>query len=190
MDKIRSIGQVVLKLTGPCNLNCRYCYVYNAEDKSYRSRPKEISDEVFDAVLRRIKEHCEGAPDRKIGIGFHGGEPTLLGVDRFRQLVSRTRSVLGTHLRGLAIQTNGTLIDEFWASTFREMAIGVGISIDGPALLHDAARVDHAGQGSHAATVRGLKALQDAGISPTILCVVTPGESGADVYRYFRELGI
>src|SRR5262249_14953106 len=63
-------------------------------------------------------------------------------------------------------------------------------SLDGSAEVHDAVRVDHAGRGSYAATVRGLQLLQEAGLSPNVLCVVNPGSDGLGVYQHLRSLNI
>jgi uncharacterized protein len=186
----RDIGQIILKIASRCNLNCSYCYVYNHEDTGFITRPTMISDDVFDAILERIKEYCERREAHDFTIAFHGGEPTLVGVERFRELVIRAKRVLKHNLSSIALQTNGTLIDEQWAKMIIEHRIAANVSLDGPAHIHDASRVDHAGRGSYVATVRGIKVLQDFGISPTVLCVVNPRESGAEVYRFFRSLNI
>lgn len=98
--------------------------------------------------------------------------------------------MLGDRLAGLVLQTNGMLIDEEWADTFHRHKIRPSISLDGPAEIHDTARVDHAGRGSHAATVKGLCLLQERGLNPGIICVIDPGGCGLAAYRYFRSLKI
>ena len=57
---------------------------------------------------------------------------------------------------GNALQTNGTLIDEDWAKFLKENGFLVGMSIDGPKLLHDKYRVAKGGRGSHDNVLRGL----------------------------------
>ena len=76
------ISAIVLKVAALCNLNCRYCYVYNHEDKSFRTRPKMMSDAVYERVLLAIRNYCERHAPHKVSIGFHGGEPTLIGPAR------------------------------------------------------------------------------------------------------------
>jgi uncharacterized protein len=184
------ISQIILKVVTYCNLNCSYCYVYNHEDNGYRSRPKFISDDVYNSVLRRIGDYCRIYGISNFLICFHGGEPTLIGVRRFSELVTRARRNLGGCLGDLCLQTNGTLIDQRWAKTLKEGGVGVSVSLDGPVDIHDATRVYRRGGGSHAATVRGIKTLLDCGISPSVLCVVSPGSDGKSVYEYIRSLGI
>lgn len=183
------ITGVVLKIAAPCNLNCGYCYVYNHEDQLWRTRPKRISDEVFDAFLASASEYCQRRR-HKLSITFHGGEPTLVGPERLDQLAQRARAVLGDFLGGLSMQTNATLLDERWAEVIERNQIGLGISLDGPAQVHDAERVYHDGRGSHADTVAGLRKMQELGLRPYILSVLNPQLGGRATYEYFRELGI
>lgn len=183
------IASVVLKIAERCNLNCSYCYMYNHEDQSWRDRPRFMSDRVYEAALHAIRDHAAGHPAGETTLIFHGGEPLLVGKRRFELLCRRAYEVLGSSAR-LTIQTNGTLIDDEWAEIFVRHEVHVGVSIDGPQEIHDAARVDHAGRGSHAGAVRGLERLQAAGMNPAVLCVVEPGADGLRIYRHFRSLGV
>jgi len=185
-----AIRTVIVKLAGRCNLNCSYCYVYNREDSSYRRRPRFISDEIFEAMLLRMRALADEAPRRRLSLVFHGGEPTLVGSERFDRLVQRAVSVLGPRLRGMSIQTNATLLTEEWVEVLRRNRISVGISLDGPVAVHDAARVDFRGRGSYAKTMTGIALLRRGGIEPKILCVINPNHSGREVYRHFRSEGI
>jgi uncharacterized protein len=185
------IAAVVLKLASRCNLNCSYCYIYHHEDKSYLRRPKLIGDEVYERTLAAMLDYCrERGDDGSMALTYHGGEPTLVGAARFDRLASRAREVLGGRLRLLAIQTNAVLLDQGWVEAFRRHEVRVSVSLDGPAEIHDAVRVDHQGRGSYAETVAGIRLLQEGGITPRILSVVNPGRSGLEAYRHFRSLGV
>lgn len=185
-----SIDQIVLKVAALCNLNCRYCYIYNHEDTGWRARPEFISDEVFDCAMTVIREYCARRENHRIALLFHGGEPTLIGAARFKDLATRARTLLGSALASLAIQTNATLLTEEWIEVLKQCEVRVGVSFDGPPEIHDAARVNHAGHGSYSATVRGLNRLREAGLCPGILSVINPGTPGLAAYRHFRSLGI
>jgi uncharacterized protein len=189
-DRPGLISSIILKVAAPCNLKCTYCYVYNHEDRSYRSRPRYIGDDVFDATLAAISRYCERRGQHSMRVTFHGGEPTLIGPARFGELATRAAAVLGRRLASLSIQTNGTLIDDAWVEVLQRHNTHVGVSLDGPPGIHDAARVTHAGRGSYRAAIAGLKQLQVAGLDPVVLCVINPGVSGRRVYRHFRKLGV
>ncbi len=188
MAESEYIGSLVVKIAELCNLNCSYCYMYNHEDQSYLKRPKMMSMDTYDTLLRRIKDFC-AAHQTQMLICFHGGEPFLVGVDRMREMARKAREYLGPYLGGLKVQTNATLMNDEWAQMLKEERIGVGVSLDGTAEINDAMRVDHAGRGSHAKVVRGIEYIKKHDIIGTVLSVIQPGHSGLEAYRHFRELG-
>jgi len=183
------VRHVVLKIASRCNLNCSYCYLYNHADRSIDSHPKRIPDDVVEQLCTRIANYTRDT-GLTVGITLHGGEPTLLGRARFTALVERLRERLGTALGSLSVQTNATLIDAEWASTLAALDLTVGVSLDGTPAVHDRFRITHAGEGSYAATVRGIDRLRDTGIEPRILSVVDPSGDGAATYAHFRALGL
>lgn len=184
------IQSIILKLASLCNLNCSYCYVYNHEDRSFRDRPKFLLDSVLERSLSIVKSYCDHHEGHKMSLVFHGGEPTLVGPDRFNQIASRSRQVLGSALDCMMLQTNATLIDQRWIDVLAHHRVSVGVSLDGPPDIHDSVRVFHDGRGSASKTLDGLALLLSAGLDPGILCVVNPGRSGLEAYRFFRSLGI
>ena len=181
--------QLILKVASRCNLNCSYCYVYNKGDTSWRGRPPVMSDEVFAASMDRTRDYCSAIGEQAVLLTFHGGEPCLVGAGRFSMWCQTARQ----RLRGLdvtiSIQTNGTLIDEHWLQVFREHSVGVGVSIDGPAVIHDRFRVDHAGRGSHESVTGALAMLRGTGLRYGLLCVIPLGSDPVVVHRHFANLG-
>src|SRR5262245_49129065 len=106
---VPTIHLIILKVASACNLNCTYCYVYNAKDRTYQVRPALLSEGLARIVLSRIKHYCSKRPLHRVSVCLHGGEPLLLGKDRFRTLVNLVRDELGECLGSLAVQTNGIL---------------------------------------------------------------------------------
>ena len=184
-----NIQSLIVKIAERCNLNCSYCYMYNHGDQSYLKRPKYMSAEIYSAMLERVKAHCSKEDGRSMDFTFHGGEPLLIGKERMVAMVREAREVLGDALGGIQVQTNGTLIDDEWARLFDDNGISIGISIDGPPELHDSMRVDHAGKGSHAQVVAGIRHLQNYNLAKNVLCVINPAASGLAAYEHFIELG-
>src|SRR5262245_3983627 len=102
--------QFIFKVTARCNLNCTYCYVFNKADQSWRSRSRVMPDEIFESALARIRRHCEASGQPIIRLMFHGGEPMLAGVPRFRRWLERINHELeGFTQVSLAMQTNAIL---------------------------------------------------------------------------------
>ena len=90
-----------------------------------------------------------------------------------------------------AIQTNGTLLDDEWCEFLTNRKFLVGISIDGPAPLHDRYRVDKQQQPTFDAVMRGLKLLQKHQTEFNTLTVVNRANSQKplEVYEFLKQIG-
>jgi uncharacterized protein len=189
------ISSFILKTTSVCNLDCRYCYMFNLQDTSFKRRPNTMPSVILNSSIASIYQYAVNNDIRNIHIIFHGGEPLLAGRDWFREAVSLFRSTgVGQVDFTFSVQTNGVLLDTSWIDLFKELRIAVSISMDGPRHIHDRARVYHGGRGSYDDVVRGLRLLIDTPDSNSIfggvLCVVDPSEQGIDTYQHFRSLGV
>ena len=181
--------QFVLKTASRCNLNCSYCYVYNKGNDSWRNKPAIMPDRIFDASVTRIHRYCETSGQPSVTISFHGGEPCLIGPERFAERCSRLRRDLGHHAHvRLVLQTNGTLLDAKWAEVIRMYGVEVGVSVDGAERVHDANRVDHRGDGSYKRVSQGLATLKEAGVPFSILSVIQLGSDGLAAHRHLLSL--
>jgi uncharacterized protein len=87
------------------------------------------------------------------------------------------------------LQTNGTLVDDDWASFFHEHNFLIGLSLDGPQRMHDAYRVDRAGAPTWQRVMRGLRLLQEHEVEYNILCTVHTANAPhpQEVYEFFRD---
>lgn len=158
---------IILQPTSLCNLNCRYCYV--ADRRDARRMETSVLEAAFAKILQ--SDHAVG---RRIEFLWHAGEPLTVGIDFYRtalELTERYRRPETTTLH--AVQTNGVLVTPEWARFFKDNCFKVGVSIDGPAILHDRNRRDWSGRGSLEKTLRGYRRLQEAGVNPAALAVVT-----------------
>jgi uncharacterized protein len=182
---------VLLKLAARCNIRCTYCYWFR--DADVYAKPAVLPESVEAQFLVRLAEHVRTHQVRKFFILFHGGEPTLIGKQRFARLCGRLRELegrLGIRLR-LAITTNGLLVDREWAAQFQQFNVAVTLSIDGPKEVHDGGRIDLLGRGTHDRVLGSLAVLRAAGVEPTVLAVCNPDADPAGVCDYFvRELGL
>jgi uncharacterized protein len=87
------------------------------------------------------------------------------------------------------IQTNGTALTDDWCRFLAENRFLVGLSLDGPALVHDAYRVDKGGKPTYAAVMAGLELLRRHRVEFNILATVHAAnvEHPLEVYRFFRD---
>jgi uncharacterized protein len=181
--------QVFAKPIGSiCNLDCKYCYYLKKEQlypngESFRM-PNDILEEY-------IVQHIDASPEPVIRFSWHGGEPTVLGLDYFREIVTLQRKHKPPN-RSITngLQTNGILLDEDWCSFFSKEGFAVGLSLDGPQEMHDRYRVTKDQKPTHEQTIRGYKLLRKHQVYTDILCVVNAYnvQFPLHVYRFFKEV--
>lgn len=182
--------QIFVKPVGAvCNLNCRYCYYLNKGEND----PGTHSFRMPQVVLEEyIVQHIEACTESTIRFSWHGGEPTLAGLDFYERVVSLQQKYQPPNqviLNG--IMTNGTLLNEDWCRFLAEHGFFVGLSLDGPREFHDRYRADGKGDGTFAATLSGYDLLRRFDVSTDVLCVVNDQnvQSPQEVYSFFKEIG-
>jgi len=120
-----------------CNLNCSYCF-YLKKELLYPGSRFRMSDEVLESYISQLIESHRAD---KVTVSWQGGEPTLMGVDFYRRAIALQEKYCRPGMTfENTLQTNGTLLDEEWCEFLRKNEFLVGISIDGPAPLHDTHR--------------------------------------------------
>lgn len=183
---------LLAKPIGPiCNLDCHYCYYLHTEDLYGRGTHWQMSESRLETFVRQYIE-SQPLQARAVEFVWQGGEPTLLGLDFFRNAIRLQKQYARPGLTVQnCLQTNGLLLDESWCRFLRENDFLVGLSIDGPPELHNAYRVNRQGQPSHPAVLKALQLLQSQGVAFNVLVCVhrANGDHGAEVYRYLRDQG-
>lgn len=179
---------VLAKPTGAiCNLDCTYCF-YLDKERLYPGSDFRMGEDTLELYLRQLVEAHRGMP--RVTVAWQGGEPTLMGLPFFRRVVERLRALVpdGQELEH-TLQTNGVRLDEEWCAFLAEHRFLVGLSIDGPADVHDVWRKDKGGKGTHAQVVRAARRLLAHGVDINALCTVHRAnqDQGLRVYRYLRD---
>jgi len=190
MAKASREFQVFAKPAGSvCNLRCSYCYYLKKENLFPNGKPFRMPDDILEQY---IVGHIDASDATVISFSWHGGEPTVLGLDYFRKIVAlqHMHKPAGRQIRN-GIQTNGTLLDEDWCRFLSAEGFGVGLSLDGPEEFHDLYRVSSKQEPTHRQVMRGYALLQKHRIPFDILCVVHDRNvrDPAGVYRFFKQIG-
>lgn len=192
MVVVGRLDTVLLKTASRCNIDCSYCYVYQGPDTTWRLQPKRMRREVVEAATARLIEQA-GRQETGFAIVLHGGEPLLLGFDKLAALLRGLRAHLSPDRHPISVQTNGTLLRESLLDLFAETQTSVSVSIDGPPEANDAARVDHRGRSTYAATMRGIRLLASHSEAEFLfagtLSVIQPAVSPRLVYEFLKALG-
>lgn len=169
-----------------CNLDCTYCF-YLEKQALYPNSRQRMSDEVLEAYTRSyIQAHPANVP---VMFAWQGGEPTLLGLDFYRRAMELQQQYgKGRQIQN-SFQTNGVLLNDEWCQFLAQNRFLIGLSLDGPAEIHDRYRIGKDGKGTHAQVMRGLKLLQQHHVEYNVLACVNrfSSQRPLDVYRFLRE---
>ena len=178
------VEEIIIQSTPYCNLNCKYCYLPNRDDRS-RTNPILLAD-----VLRYL--HLSGYASPKMDIIWHAGEPLAAGLRFYKETMEHVSAANLPYSVIHNIQTNATLINDNWCSFFKDHDFKIGVSLDGPEFIHDHNRVFRSGKGSFALTMRGIQLLQSYGINPHLIAVVTSKSLNYadEIYDFFEKIGI
>ena len=147
---------------------------------------------MTDRVLDRLVKSFMSTDQAQHSFAWQGGEPTLMGLDFFKKAVALQKKYgRNGHVVTNGLQTNGTLITSDFAQHLAENKFLVGVSLDGPASIHDVFRKYADGRGSHADVINGIGNLVRRNVEFNILTLVSKSNVGkaAEVYGYLRDNG-
>jgi uncharacterized protein len=182
----RGLDLLVVQPTALCNLDCTYCYVPDRLD------PRRLAFAHLEQLLLAVRASRLASTQRELKILWHAGEPLAAGLDYFKEAFRLTERLVGDRWRiRHAIQTNGVLITRAWCRLFLTHTVSLGISVDGPAHVHDITRKTRAGRGSFAQVMRGVDLLSEHGIPLHALCVLGAHniDHPADLFDFFLDRG-
>ncbi|MGA7864140.1 MAG: cyclophane-forming radical SAM/SPASM peptide maturase GrrM/OscB [Stellaceae bacterium] len=147
------IELLVIQPTPFCNIDCRYCYLPDRNSKAI------VTSTTLSNLFSQV--FSSGWLQDCLSVVWHAGEPMVLPIGFYRdafRMIDRARpaELAVTH----SFQTNGTLIDDAWCDFFAEEHVNVGVSVDGPKLLHDRNRLTRSGRGTFDRTIAGIRLLR------------------------------
>lgn len=170
-----------------CNLRCAYCY-YTGKDMLLKKHSGVMSDDILSRyIVQNLRIHGK---DAAVEFAWHGGEPTLCGIDFFRRAVYLQKKYGSGRNIINNLQTNGTLIDDSWCRFFRDNNFMIGVSLDGPKHLHDIFRKDASGKGSFAGANNALTLLKKHGVEYNTLTTVNSANAKypEEVYEFLSGI--
>lgn len=147
-----------------------------------------MSDETLEQC---IKKYLNSGVTHA-SFGWQGGEPTLAELDFFRKAVEyQNKYKAPDQMISNALQTNGTLLNDEWGDFLHKHQFLTGISIDGPAEIHDKSRFNAEGQGSHQLVMRGLSILKKHHADFNVLTLVSAAnkDNPKQIYEYIKSTG-
>jgi uncharacterized protein len=156
---------LILQPSPFCNLDCSYCYL---PDRANRSR---MSMATLAATLDKLAR--SPLPGERLSIVWHAGEPMAVPIDWYENAFARVREHLPRVEVTHHFQTNAVRIDADWCDFIRRHQVRIGVSVDGPAFVHDRFRRTRDGRGTHAKVMHGIEQLRAAAIEFHVIAVLT-----------------
>jgi uncharacterized protein len=147
-----------------------------------------MSATVLESYIRQKLELSDKPAE---SFAWQGGEPTLLGVNYFRNVVKLQQKYANGKKIDNAFQTNGILLNDIWCEFFANNHFMVGISIDGPREIHDKYRVDKVGNPTFDKVIRGINFLKKHCVDFNTLTSIQHHNANysLEVYNFLKEVG-
>lgn len=182
------VNLLIKPASSACDMDCTYCFYRDVAQNRETAFEGMLSPEAMERLVRAAMEYAEGS----CTFAFQGGEPTLAGLDFYREVLALQQKYAkpGIAVRN-TIQTNGYRVDEDWARFFARERFLVGLSLDGPADLHNRNRRDRQGKGTFNRVLHAAKLFDRYGVEYNILCVLTGknARSIGQIYTFCKKQG-
>ena len=182
------ISVLIKPASGACNMSCAYCFYCDEAKKREKEFYGIMTQETLKNVIRKTMLYAEG----QISYVFQGGEPTLCGLDFYKNVVAYQKQY---NKHGIkvhnAIQTNGYALDEAWCQFFAEQHFLVGVSVDGTEEIHNTYRRSKTGEPSFLRIMQSIALLERYHVDYNILTVVTKlaAKNISDIYAFYKKSG-
>lgn len=170
-----------------CNLDCSYCFYLHKQDMLHQPKMPRMAESMLEL---HIRQYIEAQTDDVVVFSWQGGEPTLMGLDFFQRVIElQKKYAKPNQMIENDLQTNGILLDADWCVFLKKNNFLVGLSIDGPADLHDIHRYNKAGKPTHSKVMHAAMLLHQYHVPFNALCVVNRDNAKRpiDVYRFIRD---
>lgn len=174
---------LILQPTSYCNINCSYCYL---ADRHRRQRMSLSTVRAVGRFLRGVE-----VAEKPLTVLWHAGEPLTVRREFYENAFHILAESLDCPPVRHVIQTNATLIDNQWCELFSRWNVNVGVSVDGPAIIHDRERRDHHGRGTYDRVMAGVEMLLRNGITVSSIGVLTDYSMGFpdEIFDFWLSCG-
>ena len=188
MSNFKPLNSVLVKPAGPdCNLNCTYCFYLEKSELYSDVKTHRMGSETLETLIRQVMAQS----GTHITFTWQGGEPTLMGIDFYKNVIELQKKYGQGKVVGNGLQTNGMLLDEKWAAFLAEHNFLVGLSIDGPKHVHDHYRKLSNGNPTWERVHQSLSVLNKHGVAVNAMSCVTSysSEYAEEIYNFFKSEG-
>ncbi len=182
----KQISILIKPSSSKCNLKCKYCFYHDVSNTRVIKDYGFMSEKTSNQLITRAFEFIDNG---NVAFAFQGGEPTLIGLDFYKNFVETVNSLKGNRKVSYSLQTNGILIDKQWAQFFKDNNFLIGLSIDGTGDIHNYNRVDFQGNPTSKKVLQTSQLFDNVGVDYNILTVVTKtlARKINSVYNHYKK---
>ncbi|MFX1570461.1 MAG: anaerobic sulfatase maturase [Promethearchaeota archaeon] len=184
---MKTFSLLIKPASADCNLRCDYCFYIDHLEK-IKGTPR-MSDEVLEKM---ISSYMESNQNNNYMFGWQGGEPMIMGLKFFQKVVEFQKFYAppGAVISN-GLQTNGTLITNDFARFLGDYRFLLGVSLDGPAYIHDHYRKTIGKKPSYNLVINGIEHLRQNKVEFNILTLVNNENvrKAKEIYQYLKQQG-
>lgn len=180
------LNLMIKPVSSNCNMKCKYCFYHDLASNREVASYGKMDEKLLELIIKKAFDDADGS----INFSFQGGEPTLAGLDYYKQLMDYIEKYNEDNMEvNLALQTNGILIDHNWAAFLSENDWLVGLSIDGYKDLHNYFRIDRNDKGTYKKVIQASELFKKYNVDFNILTVITDqlARHGKKVYNTYKQ---
>jgi len=190
-DESAVITRLNIGNTYRCNMGCTYCYnEFSSKDKKGSQAKGGMSLDVSKRMIDTLIEQSED--EKNLSLVFIGGEPLLEKKVLFETVgYAKSEASKAGKTFGIAIYTNGTLMDMntiLWAN---DQEVSIVVSLDGPPALNDKSRVFLNGKFTSKLVLKNIELLMRYSTNPLkrVRAVCENMSDLLPLHKYFLSLG-
>lgn len=146
---------------------------------------------TLEKILQRF--FASGLAAENLTIIWHAGEPLAMPIEFYRNAVDLYKRYAPPEIIvSNSIQTNAVLITQDWCDFFIQHDFRIGVSIDGPAFLHNQYRKTRKGGETHLAVMQGILLLQKNNIDFHVIHVLSAMslDYADDIFEFYSNNNI
>lgn len=184
---MKPFSLLIKPASADCNLRCEYCFYIDHLEK-IKNTPR-MSNEVLEKM---ISGYMQTDQNNNYAFGWQGGEPMIMGLKFFQKVIELQKYYAppGAVISN-GLQTNGTLITKDFAQFFGHYKFLLGVSLDGPANMHDFYRKTIGQKSTHNLVLQGIEHLIQNKVECNILILVNNQnvKKAKDIFLFLKEKG-
>lgn len=179
---------MIKPVSGKCTMRCKYCFYADVTASRSQADMGQMNHNTMENLVRRAMAYADGS----VSFSFQGGEPTLAGIDFFREFMQLERKFRRNGLMvNNSIQTNGYRIDDELLKFLADNNFLFGVSLDGSQRIHDRLRLDASGKGTYSEIIKTLERLTELRADFNVVSVVNKyvAENARECFDSLAEYG-